>query len=179
MEYGEGKSPCPQVTAAPGPGLTLGSSRRSTRSAFHPLHHISPQINHKMIIPSRSSIRRRGSPHSPLVANQGLQKPHFSFYILLLFGFFFSPCLGSHGFTRVFAPERSVIAAACFRALTPSAALPPPFPWAWLGARGAGGSKHCPALPWAISNKKRLNKHWSCLKGGHGVGAKGFNHPLN
>lgn len=89
MEYGGGKSPCPQVTAAPGLGLTLGSSRHSTRSALHPLHHISPKINQKMIIPSRRSIRRRGSPHSPLVANQGLQKPHFSFYIHLLFWFFF------------------------------------------------------------------------------------------
>lgn len=103
-----------------GPGVfqaqhPLGSS--SSPQYFH-------QNNQKMIIPSWRSIKGRSSPHSSLVANQDSQKPRFPFTFLPAPLFFF-PFLGSCCFTGVFAPERSVITAACFRALTPPASLLP------------------------------------------------------
>lgn len=119
-----GRSRCPPATTAPGLGLALVSSRHSTRLALHPLPNIFPKINQKMIIPSWRSIKGRSSPHSSLIANQDSQKPLFSFYIPPPPPLF-SPFLGSRCFTGVFAPERSVITAACFRALTPPASLLP------------------------------------------------------
>lgn len=171
------KSPCPQATTAPGLGPALGSPRQNTHSAIHPHPNISPQNNQK-IIPSRTSIKGRSSPYSCRAVNQDLQKPHFSFYIFLLPSPFSFPFLESCCFTRVFAPEGSVITAACSGALTPPAPplapVPPPSPWAQL----SGGTKCCPAFHRPFQIKREPKKALGLFRGSHGVGAKSFNHPV-
>lgn len=164
---------CPQATTAPGLGVGLHSSSHNTHSALHPLPSISPKINQKIILPSSRSIKGSGCPHSVLVANWN---SHFSFYIFVphsLFIFSFS-LLSSVCFMPVFAPEESVITAACSRALTALGSLLPPHCTAGLEAAGAVWPFHR-----LLQLKSEAKQRWVCSRGGPGEGTKGLNCPRN